>query len=674
MAEINRPNFNNVHTRYRNLGDNTLRRTFANCFNIMLSSCYNDYTKGGRFYNSFENGESKYYVEQPEIESQLKEFSDKVIDDDYFLVGFTGIGKTTLIKNFFKIENSNPFVNEKGDLIAYLSVYSDDIKSEEDIDILLEEYQKSIISYLNEFYPFSLDSEANITEFYNYAKNNKNRLLNNWDPFATKETKKEILKKLLKEHNVQFYSIYIKFLLAKINHQSQKIKNIILIFDDIESQDKDTHIPFISKVLNISSCLRNTQENRHYSIKSLISLRAYTFRYHKARQSNAKRVYEENVILKSTIPSMKDIFIKRFNVYYQNKDVRNIISDENRWLQSKNVLIDIVNNLADFGDMISSIAHYDISRSLSLFLKVVTNKRWFAPNESYYEGSYPNPELDNYTFSTKERIYKALFYGEGEVFVDNDENILPNFLYIHYEDNYGYELLNLYILEYMKHLERNNTVTLYGKNRIVGKELSKKLSDIFQDDSINEKVNDSIKYLYEKEYLLHSIYEPEEDDLNKGNIYRREYKDDYGLYLSIRGSKALEMLETDSMLLEIYRDDIDTEIEHNTILTSRMNQTDKMIYLIKYCRYLFEKEKHYISLSKKEEYFKMFGNKFIVTRLIKGIKQSFIYFYRKNDENAQFVRKNLFELFDLIEQYKTILKKDFPNSNNIDTSFIDRNI
>lgn len=673
MADINRPNFNIVHTKYKYLGDNTLRRTFNNCFNIMLSSCYSDYTKGGRYYNDFDEKQSKYYVNQVEIEEELNEFTNSSVDNDCFLVGFTGIGKTTLLKNFYGIKDANPFIDENNNIIAYLSVYSDDLKNEQDVKDTLCGYLKSIITFLQTYYNFELESDRNISIFYNYVYENKSRLLNNWNPFEKKSTEMETLIKFEKEHPIQFYSIFIKFLLKNINRNNSKINELIMIFDDIESQDKDVHIPFISTILNISSCLRNTPNDRLYLVKSLISLRAYTFRYHKARQAQAKRVYEENVILKKTIPPMKDIFIKRFNVYYEDNDIKEKIADENRWLQSKEVLMNIVNNLSNFGDIISSASHYDISHALSLFLKVVTNKRWFAPNESYYEGSYPNPELENYSYSIMERVYKALFYGEADVFVDNEESIFPNVLYIHSEENPGNELMTLYILEHMKQLERNNNVTLYGKNKISGKELSKKICNIFNDDSVKEKVDKAIAYLYEKEYLLHSIFEPENNVLNSYTNLR-EYNEKYGLYLSIRGNKILQMFESDSMLFEIFRDDIDTELENNTIPSSKLGKRDKMVYLIKYCNILFDKEKHYISISNQEEYFKMFGNKFIITRLLTGIKQSFVNYYKKNDEDAQIVRKQLLELFERIEQYKILLLNNNEKLNTIDISFINKEI
>lgn len=82
---------------------------------------------------------------------------------------------------------------------------------------------------------------------------------------------------------------------------------------------------------------------------------------------------------------MKEIFNRRFQVYYDNEDVRITIPNEQRWIDATNVLKRVVDDISDFGDTISAIANYDISHSLKMFLRVLTNHRWFAPDETYYQ-------------------------------------------------------------------------------------------------------------------------------------------------------------------------------------------------------------------------------------------------------------------------------------------------
>ena len=120
----------------------------------------------------------------------------------------------------------------------------------------------------------------------------------------------------------------------------------------------------------------------------------------------------------------------------------------------------------------------------------------------------------------------------------------------------------------------------------------------------------------------------------------------------------MEMLERDSLLLEIYRDDIDTAILRNTIPSYKMTQTEKMIYLIEYCRVEFDKERRYLICADKEEYFRNFGGGFIVSRLIQGLCNTYKYFYRTDDENARVVRKELQSLLDSMWSYANYLKTE----------------
>ena len=515
---FNRPNFGinaYEHTYDSYGGDNNLRREFKDCFKVMLSANYYDYTENGRYYNTFDNeGKSVYYVPQPEVEYKIEEFYSSPTDEDKFLVGFTGIGKTTLIRNCFRITSSNPFVTKDGSLIAYLSVYSDNIETTEDVIELLASFLKSIIDYVTDMYPYDLEDENNLQMLYDYIKSYKNRLLNRTKIFdSKKKTKKEQLMYLENKKPIEFYSLLLKYLLNLINKDNKRFKQVIMIFDDIESQSVNVHIPFIAKVQNISACLRSIN-NRSFVIKSLISLRAYTFRYHNSRQPEARRNYQDtnDVILKDSIPSIKSIFEKRFKVYEENTDLKQVVPNEQRWEESKKVLFSVVNNIANFGDMISAIAHYDISHSLKLFLKVLTNHQWFAPDENYYKGSY-SLSADDYP-PIKERVFKALLYGEKDVFLDNDDNVLPNILSVHKEDNDS-ELVSLYILEYMKTLQRRNETSIYGCNKKKGKDICKELNHI---TSINEEtLSSAVAKLYAQEFLLHSIFEPETITKNENN-------------------------------------------------------------------------------------------------------------------------------------------------------------
>ena len=672
MIKIDRPNFG-IYVpdyKYTYIGDNNLRREFFDCFSIILSSCYEDDTKSARYFNKMESdGTSAYYIHQPNIEQELEDFAQSPGDSEKFLIGFTGIGKTTLLKNFFKILDSNPFYAQDGSLIVYLSVYSDILENEDDLENIFCSCLWTVVEELEKKCPFSLSIDEHIDSLYKFIAEKDARKFKEGKVFGEPpKNKHELLTEFAKNDPISFLAKLISFLTEKINATNTHIPKIVLIYDDIEAQDAELHIPFIKIAEKISTKLRSAADERSFAVKSLIALRNYTFRYNFGRQADAMRDYTEDVILKDQIPRMKDIFEKRFNVYYENEEVRNAITSEERWTKSVELLRGITSNIAELGDTISAIANYDISHSLKMFLRVLTNHRWFAPTEEYYDGAYILNPRDY--LPLKDRTLKALVYGENSVFVDSEDNILPNILAVHMEEKADTELLSLYVMEYMLSLQRGHRVTLYGKHKIIGKDLRQNIINILNCEDKIDLVEYSIERLYKQRCLLQSIFEAEPQSVNKRYAYEREYHESMGLYLSIRGNRILDLLENDSILLEIFRDDIDTSLFGNRTPSAYMTQTDRLKYLIDYCSHLFEIEKNYIRNANQAQYFRTFGGYFLVSRLVRGIKNSIKYYYKKPDNNYLEVRNALSELLDDMAQYKVALLEN-DNSLQIEVVNID---
>lgn len=107
------------------LGNNHLALRFKNrAFSILLDSGYYEGTVFGQYYNTFDStGKSSIYVEQPETEKALDVFLKTDSDCIKYLVGYTGIGKTTVIRNYFHIYDRNIRVVDES-LIIYHSFYS----------------------------------------------------------------------------------------------------------------------------------------------------------------------------------------------------------------------------------------------------------------------------------------------------------------------------------------------------------------------------------------------------------------------------------------------------------------------------------------------------------------------------------------------------------------------
>lgn len=194
--------------------------------------------------------------------------------------------------------------------------------------------------------------------------------------------------------------------------------------------------------------------------------------------------------------------------------------------------------------------------------------------------------------------------------------------------------------------------TLYGLNSIEGNDLQNRIVRILQRKNMDDIINHIIGRLYVQRCLLRSIFQAEEHDGEYHRTHNRKYDNSFALYLSLRGNKIMDLLAYDSLLLELYRDDIDTTINGNQIPSSKMQQTQKLLYLIEYCTHLFEKEQDYISKADQEQYFRWFGGSFVTFRLLRGINNSYLNYYKREDADAKSVEEAIRTLYEKMVSYK----------------------
>jgi Cdc6-like AAA superfamily ATPase len=94
-------------------------------FRILLNSDYNEGSPYGRVFDTIDpkTNRSTIYVEQAEIESQLDAFIGSTDENLHYLIGFAGIGKTTLLRNYFSSFKRDVVLNN-GNLVLYISFHS----------------------------------------------------------------------------------------------------------------------------------------------------------------------------------------------------------------------------------------------------------------------------------------------------------------------------------------------------------------------------------------------------------------------------------------------------------------------------------------------------------------------------------------------------------------------
>ena len=63
------------------------------------------------------------------------------------------------------------------------------------------------------------------------------------------------------------------------------------------------------------------------------------------------------------------------------------------------------------------------------------------------------------------------------------------------------------------------------------------------------------------------------------------------MYYRQEGKCLYWLLPQNALLLELYRDDIVTDLVNNDKLTSRLTEKETLVYLLQYVKVLFEHEK-----------------------------------------------------------------------------------
>lgn len=470
------------------------------------------------------------------------------------------------------------------------------------------------------------------------------------------------------ENPLKYYSFMLKFVMKRYD----ALEKIVIIYDDLESHNPGTQRSIIQYANQVHQCLKTTTA-RSYDVKSLISLRSFTFREHIDRQRQARRqIIEHSVILKKEIPPLDLLFQKRFetaqayaNTLFPDADLRGNLEN------ARAILITISKNLnINFGNMIARINNNNIFDSLNDFMRIITNHRYITPRQIENEGAY-SINIDDYHIDRTEPVFRALALGEDTVYRERYHSIC-NILSVHNETCPNTELIGLYIINYFLSSKDKNADNAYlsgndiygGTTYEVGSVVINRILSLYSDDvvfhdNLKVKLEYFMSLLYANGVLLRSILDYE-DASESVSQTQRVYHSDYGLYLSWRGQELFSQLKSASYLFEVLRDDIDTDnIEYSHVPTEKLQTKDRLLYLIRYTKYLFnEFEKVYIqkALNSIGKYQQFFGNKFIVGILLEGVAKSIESYYRIKDAEYENVRDELCSLIKDIKEYEVRIR------------------
>ena len=654
-----KPNASNQHHRYNNdnyIGNNQINLKFKKALTDLLSFNYYEGTFFGKIKNIFDkDGKSRIYVDQPSLHNKMDIF---LMDDSIttaYIVGYTGVGKTTFLRNYFHVYDREP-VEREDDIIIYKSFISDEIQNS--IEDIVIRYLNYTSHWLIRKYLDNINFAGLIIDLYEYIMDNKGELLSE-KPLTQKELERhyeeknysQVLDDFSERDPLSYSIMFLKFIISKLN----KSKRIILIFDDIERQNTKIQLDFISNVIDkIDLCLKATKTD--INVKIIISLRNYLFRARNERQLSALRK-DSYVILKNEVPSLSEIVQKRYEVFKDNPSV-----DTESYKLARKELDVIFNRLYNnYDDVILNLTQKNIYLSLQLFIQMLTNKKYIGRFELYNNGSFVL-DSNRYIFKSDD-VIKAFAYGEQEIYIPHD-NIFVNILSNDNDfiKNELADILSLYVIRY--YIPTNDL--LYGERYYLTQQTLNTFDYIFslykntvdgKCEKISEYINLIINYLYYNRVLLKSYNDIElESDLLDEN--KRTCNEESLLYLSPGGKELYDLLKKNALYFYIIRDDINCNVEKNDVLSKDLSEIEKLIYYFHYIVEFSQKEEKLIQAAKEhlDLYQERFGKEIFTSILLESFVQSLTTYFAKATADTQNIRS------DLIEFIQNLTRKiDFYN-------------
>lgn len=621
---------------------NQITQNRPSCLNCNLSL---DYQKPFDYFLNTDIGSkslselNQYYVSDDKTEFSLKELLVENVDSITALIGYGGIGKSSDIRHSYQIMNNSIKLDRKNKTIIFPSFFKGNVPGEMSVntteiynDIRLEVSKRieSVCQAIEEDLPdladeFETDKGKDL--FYKYIKYTNPKALADINTLGRKDRDEKI--------ENAFKNDYFIYTVTKLKYYlSSPLCNynrILIILDDIESFSDQYQEMLILQYLRFCTCLRNFPDikiNKKVYIKMLISLRPTTYkRLNKAKQAlgylNIKEIYKTQSI------SLSKYFTKK----YANipNDIKN--NNEDKYKEAYNILINLSEKFEDkYSNMIKRLTFMSLVDTLEVYRHILSNSTWIIKQISSSDDA-KSKIVYEYVFNNI-TVIRALACGSNTVYLNNIDNLIPNILYDTMDKRNS--LYSLYIISYFIHQQAG--FWEYGEVTVKKTMLIQDFCDVFGEshDLINN-LSDVLTYLYQRGILSIGISDlkPERSILLDSSL----------LYLSSKGLEIWSMLSSDSVLMELYREDFYQEWDESKpfrFSSSRelMNKNlqsiiFKEVYNILLDLVDIEKKKVEQAIKNKSynKYLCIFGDESMIEHLMIGVDKSIEYSGNKMNED-----------------------------------------
>lgn len=468
--------------------------------------------------------EEAVYIKNDEIENR---FGDVLSGNGniIYYIGREGCGKTSFLKQYFSVaDNCIEFDNEKERIIISMDFRGQLFTGK------FEEFLINIISILCSKLEEKAESDASLNwnqnrnDFYYFLEQTNAALLGNaYDADLRGKSdseKQEIRLKAAEQRNRYAYEkARLRYCIHNCICGHRRfvfiVDNMEVLSDNIQENIVSGMLAFYSNMLNIPQRLRE----REQPIFDLIfSMRNNT--YYKLSSHSEIRAYEPCV--KITMDTSVDM-VKYINCKYKIAEEK-----EELWEEGYSIILNLAQKFnGKYSKMFCNLSNNEFSVIKQCYRKVLTNKLWILRGER--GRNFSELALTDYLFNNIS-VIRALACGNNAVYRGEKSKIIPNvFLNDEFYDD------SIYCLLILCHMSRNGGL-------IKKEKLFQIFREIFPDTYETERRVQRIL----SHYLRHEILAVEYQIMDNGEVF---------LKLTPRGTELLDMFTSDSVLLELYRED-----------------------------------------------------------------------------------------------------------------------
>lgn len=622
------------------------------------------------------NISNKLYVEQPtdEYTKFLDVFINSLNSDIKFLIGYTGVGKTTFLKHYFGY-NTMGFVRYGKNAVVIPASWdgrkiSDD-NYEKELKNQISNILNNLISYLYKDYEYLiLEESEEIIKFINGTRTDVITSLTIEEIIQAQKLSITInqakLQKSKDELPVEFSSSLLKYVIEK---HCDDINQLIFIVDDLETLAQNKLCSLITTYLSIYDCMHNTQKAPIVNL--LISLRPHSFRFlndnieHKYINAYGNFLENENSrIIKNQIPDVKEILISRFeDVFSKTEKPGNPAT----WKIAKNAFFEIIASLDEsIIKTVTELCHLNIRATIDCLHMILSNRVWCQNYSEYSE--YPTVRATDYRFDIV-NVVRTLACGENSVYTgkkdiqfnqhntsnvlarprfDDSDIFIPNILID--LNTKECDVFSVIIMQYLEGYFSSKNASPPQTEFISRRVLRNNIVTIFGEYISVEKIDETIDYLFNNRIIRKSIISKDTD-----STINTLLDEDY-IYLTLKGSRLLSMFESDSVLLEIYREDIKRNYDRDSLvykssyeLVTENNRQALFGDLIKLIEEIYYNEDLYQVHIVNNEKLAFYEPSFPISqRLLSGVERSL-----QRSQNIDLKSKNM--LSNQIEELKNTI-------------------